>query len=63
MPLLTVAKDRGDKDKEAREAVDHREYDPLDLASELGREEPNDKAETKGATQDQAVPDHPHQLE
>ena len=63
LPLLTVAKDRGDKDEEARESVDQREDDPLDLASELGREEPNDKAETKSAAEDQAVPDDPHQLE
>ena len=63
LPLLTVAKDRGDKYEEAREAVDQREYNPLDLASEPGREEPNYEAETKSTTQDQAVPDHPHQLE
>ena len=63
LPLLTVAKDRGDKYKEAREAVDHREDDPLDLASKLGREESNYEAETKSAAEDQAVPDHPHQLE
>ena len=63
LPLLTVAKDRGDKDEEARESVDQREDDPLDLASELGREEPNYEAETKGAAQDQTVPDYPHQLE
>ena len=63
MPLLTVAKDRGEKYKEAREAVDQREDDSLDLASELGREESNDKAKTESAAQDQAVPDDPHQLE
>ena len=63
LPLLTVAKDRGDKDKEARESVDQREDDPLDLASELGREEPNDKAKAESAAEDQTVPDHPHQLE
>ena len=62
-PFLTVAKDRGDKDEEARESVDHREDDPLDLASKLGREESNYEAETKSAAEDQAVPDHPHQLE
>ena len=61
--LLFVAEDRGDKDEEARESVDHREYDSLNIASAPGREEPDDKAQAESGAQDQAVPYGLHQLE
>ena len=63
LSLLFVAEDRGDKDEEARESVDHREYDSLNIASDPGREEPDDKAQAESGAQDQAVPYGLHQLE
>ena len=62
LSLLFVAEDRGDKDEEARESVDHREYDSLNIR-DPGREEADDKAQAEGAAQDQAVPYGLHQLE
>ena len=50
LSLLFVAEDRGDKDEEARESVDHREYDSLNIASAPGREEPDDKAQAEHRT-------------
>ena len=49
--------------EEASESVDHREYNSLNIASDPGREEPDDKAQAEGAAQDQAVPYGLHQLE
>ena len=38
-------------------------FDSLNIASDPGREEPDDKAQAEGAAQDQAVPYGLHQLE